>query len=65
MKLREYLELKKVRPYLWAKEVGLPSSGVYAWLAGTIRPNIQNIMLIKSVTGGAVGPEDWLNGNGD
>lgn len=60
MRLREYLELKKVRPYLWAKEVGLPQSGVYAWLAGTIRPNIHNIMQIKSATGGAVGPEDWM-----
>ena len=41
----------------------MPQSGVYAWLAGTIRPNIQNIMQIKSATGGAVGPEDWINGS--
>jgi hypothetical protein len=62
MRLREYLELKKVRPYLWAKEMGLPQSGVYAWLAETIRPNIKNIMKIKTATGGAVGPDDWING---
>ena len=62
MKLREYLELKKVKPYKWAEEVGLPISGVYAWLAGGIRPNIQNIFKIKDATGGAVGPHDWING---
>ena len=63
MRLREYLDLKKVRPYLWAKEVGLPQSGVYAWLAGAIKPNIKNIMAIKAITNGAVTPEDWLNGD--
>ena len=63
MKLREYLELKKVRPTDWAKAVGLPRSGVYAWLAGTIRPNIKNVMAIKTATGNAVGPEDWLTGD--
>lgn len=61
MKLREYLDLKKVKPYLWAQEVGLPISGVYSWLAGT-KPTIDNIMEIKRATAGAVGPEDWANG---
>jgi hypothetical protein len=63
MRLREYLELKKVRPTDWAKQVGLPRSGVYAWLAGTIRPNIKNVMAIQTATDGAVRPEDWINGN--
>ena len=63
MRLSEYLELRKIRPYDWVKETGLPQSGVYAWLAGTIRPNIKNIMKIKTATNGAVGPEDWLNGD--
>lgn len=60
MKLKDYLELKKVKPYKWAEEVGLPKSGVYVWLAGKLRPNIQNIMAIKVATDGAVGPEDWI-----
>lgn len=62
MKLKDYLELKKVRPYLWAREMGLPVSGVYAWITGRATPTIQNIMAVKSATNGAVGPEDWVNG---
>jgi hypothetical protein len=60
MKLKDYLKLKKVKPYKWAAEVGLPKSGVYAWLTGKLRPNIVNIMAIKTATDGAVGPEDWV-----
>jgi len=63
MRLREYLELKNVRPLVWARQVGLPQAGVYAWLAGTVKPNIRNIMKIKAATNGAVTPEDWLNGD--
>lgn len=61
MKLREYLDLKKVKANVWADQVGLPVSGVYAWLSGT-KPNIDNIMRIRAATQGAVGPEDWANG---
>ena len=60
MKLIDYLKLKKVKPYKWADEVGLPKSGVYAWIKGLLRPNIRNIMAIKAATDGAVGPEDWI-----
>ncbi len=63
MRLKEFLELKNIKPYIWAKEVGLPVSGVYAWLTGT-RPTITNIMLIQKATDGAVRPEDWVNGKG-
>jgi len=58
MKLREYLDLRKMRPADWVRESKLPQSGVYAWLAGTV-PSIKNIMRIKAATNGAVGPEDW------
>lgn len=61
MRLREYLDLKNVKANVWADQVGLPISGVYAWLAGT-KPNIDNIMLIKKATNGAVAPDDWVNG---
>ena len=60
MKLSEYLEWKKVTANVWAEGVGLPVSGVYAWLTGKAVPNIKNIMKIKEATGGAVGPEDWV-----
>ena len=60
MKLKDYLEWKKVRAHNWAREVGLPVSGVYAWLAGTTVPTIENIMKIKAATSGAVGPDDWV-----
>ena len=60
MKLSEYLEWKKVSGKTWAESVGLPISGVYAWLTGQTLPNIKNIMKIKEATGGAVGPEDWV-----
>ena len=60
MKLKVYLDLKDVKANVWAKDVGLPVSDVYAWLAGTI-PNIHNIRKIQKATDGAVGPDDWGN----
>jgi len=59
MKLNTYLKLKGIKANKWAKEVGLPISGVYAWLKDTT-PTLTNIMEIKRATEGAVGPEDWL-----
>jgi len=64
MRLIDYLDLKRVTANKWAKEVGLPVSGVYAWIAGTTIPTIENIMKIRAATSGAVGPEDWVDGGG-
>ena len=61
MKLSEYLEWKKVTANVWAASVGLPISGIYAWLTGDTVPTIKNIMKIKEATGGNVGPEDWAD----
>lgn len=58
MKLREYLELIKTRPSVWARSVGLPPSGVDCWIKGTT-PTIKNIFKIQKATEGAVRPDDW------
>ena len=60
MKLKDYLAWKNVKAHIWAVAVGLPTSGVYSWLKGTV-PNIYNIRRIQKATDGAVGPDDWGN----
>jgi predicted transcriptional regulator len=62
MKLIDYLALKGAKAHIWAVAVGLPISGVYSWLKGTV-PNIHNIRKIQKATDGAVGPDDWGNQN--
>lgn len=59
MKLKEYLELKQVKPYKWAQEHGLNQSRVYEWINRGATPTLDYIIKIKKITNGAVGLEDW------
>lgn len=59
MKLKEFLDLKGIRPYKWADENQLNRSRVYEWLTGEVTPTLDYIMKIKKATNGAVGPDDW------
>jgi len=61
MRLQEYLNWQKLKANVWAEQVGLPISSVYAWLTGTL-PSLPKIMAIKKATNGNVGPEDWVDG---
>jgi len=63
MKLQTYLDLIKTKPYLWADAMGFARTLVYSWLRAEkpALPNIDTIHLIRRLTDGAVGPDDWGN----
>jgi hypothetical protein len=57
MKLREYLDLIKKRPFTWAREHGLEKNGVYKALAGSDL-RLKTALKICEASKGAVRPED-------
>jgi DNA-binding phage protein len=59
MKLTDYLEMKKVKPYQWAREFGYSQGAIYAWLRGESKPTLTTALKIQRDTGGDVRPEDW------
>ena len=61
MKLSEYLEMKKVRPYKWAQVHGFSQGAIYAWIRGEAKPTLPTALKSQLLTGGDVRPDDWLN----
>jgi hypothetical protein len=61
MKLQEYFELVKVRPYIWCKENNLSQTVVYQYLRGKKKLMLKSAIAISKATKGAVSLEE-LNG---
>ena len=64
MKLQEYFEWKKIRPYLFCREHSLNQAMVYDFLRGRRKLLLSSAIAISKATNGAVSLEE-LNGGGD
>lgn len=59
MKLETYLSLTGIKPYKFAKQVGVAPVTLYRVLNGTNRPRGDTMDRIAAATDGAVTPDDF------
>lgn len=64
MRLKTYLELRKISPAAFGEMVGASEPGVVKWMRGERVPRRETMRKIMDVTDGAVGPSDFLEGPG-
>lgn len=64
MRLKTYLELRKISPAAFGEMVGASEPGVVKWMRGERVPRRETMRKIMDVTDGAVGPSDFLDGPG-
>lgn len=59
MKLKAYLESKKITPYAFAKQIGVSHQLVRLWVANKSIPRPHNMALLAEQTGGRVRAKDF------
>jgi DNA-binding transcriptional regulator YdaS (Cro superfamily) len=63
MKISTYLDRRgRGAAAEFARQLGVNASTVCDWKRGHRRPRLEMVLLINKITGGAVGPFDWIRG---
>lgn len=60
MKLRPWLQLNGMSAAAFAEAIGRTETAVNRWMAGTRRPQYEDMRAIYERTDGAVEPNDWV-----
>jgi transcriptional regulator with XRE-family HTH domain len=60
MKFTEYMRWRDLDDSQMAAQIGCSASAVVKWRRGERVPRPQQIIRIREVTDGRVGPEDWF-----
>jgi len=60
MQLAQYLEQRGISVAAFADRLGVDVSTVYRWCSGDRVPSVDAFRRIKSATGGAVTPNDFI-----
>lgn len=59
MKLKDWINSKKISDAEFARMLGVTTSAVSRWINGSRIPNIQFLQAIEELTKGKVRPQDW------
>lgn len=60
MTLEQYLTDRKIKPSVFAAEIGVAASTITRVMSGERSPGLELLTLIRDKTGGAVTPNDFL-----
>jgi len=60
MTLEQYLAERKIKPSVFAAEIGVAASTITRVMSGERSPGLELLTLIRDKTGGSVTPNDFL-----